>query len=115
MKLQHADREYIKGAFQAFCRDKEITLMGLAAEDNEANGLVERGNRALRSVFRRLRAEKSKDPLSVIIPEATYARNICKGSKRASSFELPEASNHVRFGFCGWNIRNSGQTREGYC
>jgi len=87
-KKIHADREYFRGAFADFCKDNDINLVEIAAEDHQANGAVERGNRTLRSFFRRLRAEKPKAAVSTILAEATYAKNICKGSKLASSFEL---------------------------
>lgn len=87
-KKIHADREYFRGVFAAFARDNGIQHVELAANDHEANGAVERANRTLRNFFRRLRSEKPKVPLSSVLREATYAKNICKGSKLASSFEL---------------------------
>lgn len=84
----HADREYFKGVFYSFCSENGITLAEHAANDHEANGTVERANRTLKSFFRRIRSDKPKSSVSEILREATYAKNICKGSKLASSFEL---------------------------
>lgn len=83
-----ADREYFKGSSAKFCRDHDIELVELAANDHEANGTVERANRTLRIFFRRLRSEQQKTVLSKTLSEATYAKNIYKGSKMASSFQL---------------------------
>lgn len=38
--------------------------------------------------FRRLRCDDKKSPLDYVLSEATYRKNITKGSKLASSFEL---------------------------
>jgi len=87
-KKIHADREYFKGDFQKFCKENGIDLVELAANDHEANGMVERANRTLRSFFRRIQSASPKRSVSSILPEATYAKNICKGSKLTSSFQL---------------------------
>lgn len=86
-KKIHADREYFRGEFVQFCKDNEINLVEISANDHQANG-VERANRMLRSFFRRIRAEKPKLAVSTILAKATVAKNICKGSKLASAFEL---------------------------
>ena len=87
-KKIHADREYFRGKFADFCSENGIELLELAANDHEANGIVERANRTLRSFFRRLRSEKQKLSVTCVLSEATYAKNICKGSRLTSSSQL---------------------------
>ena len=82
------DNEFNKGDFLAMCNDFGIVFSSIAANDHEANGLIERGNRTLRSFFRRIRADKPKLNVSEVLAEATFGKNLCKGDKLASSFEL---------------------------
>ena len=82
------DNEFSKGDFKAMCDEYGIIFNAVAANDHEANGLIERGNRTLRNFFRRIRADKPKSNVSEILAEATFGKNICKGEKLASSFEL---------------------------
>ena len=50
--------------------------------------MVGRASRTLRSFIRRLRSEDSRCASSKLIDEATYAKNMCKGSKLTSLIEL---------------------------
>ncbi len=84
----YGDREYLNLDFKNMCNDISARFVPLAANDHEANGTVERANRTLRNFFRRIRAENQKSAVADILSEATYGKNICIGSKIASSFEL---------------------------
>eukprot|EP00171_Calliarthron_tuberculosum_P022319 IDg22319t1 len=84
----HADNQYDKGEFAALCKELSIEFVPSAANDHESNGAIESANRVLRSFFRRLRAIDHQAPIIDILAEATYGKNICKGQKLASSFEL---------------------------
>ena len=83
-----ADNEYNKGAFKRMLDNFDIAFSPIAANDHEANGQVERGNRTLRSFFRRVRSEMPQASVSEILSGALFGKNICKGQKIASSFEL---------------------------
>lgn len=70
------------------CKNIGIEFVASTANDHEANGLIESANRVLLSFFRRLRAFDQQSSINNILVEATYGKNICRGQKRASSFEL---------------------------
>jgi len=84
----YGDNEYNKKEFLQFCASIRATFAPIPAYDHEANGAIESANRTLRSYFNRLRALDKKETVSNLVSEATYGKNICKGSKIASSFEL---------------------------
>ncbi len=70
------------------CSGISAQFFPVAANDHEANGTIERANRTLRNFFMRIRAENQKSSVGEILAEATFGKNICVGSKTASSFEL---------------------------
>lgn len=82
------DREYDSNLFKPFCRESDITLLLGAANDYEANGLVENWNRTLTSFFDRLRPCEMQVPTELLKAEATSSKNTSLGSRRASAFEL---------------------------
>eukprot|EP00171_Calliarthron_tuberculosum_P004750 IDg4750t1 len=84
----YADREYFKGEFKSLCDGLGIDLIDLVSNDHEANGSVECTNKIFRIFSRRIRADDQKSSVSEILSEAIYRKNICKGNKLASSFEL---------------------------
>ncbi len=84
----YGDQEYNKEAFKSMCRQIGTTFIPIAANDHEANGSVESANKVLRSYFNRMRAADRKSPLTLVLAEATHGKNISRGSKLASSFEL---------------------------
>eukprot|EP00171_Calliarthron_tuberculosum_P018277 IDg18277t1 len=84
----YGDNEYNKAEFLALCELIGAEFIPIAANDHEANGSIESANRTLRSYCRRLRSEDQKSSLADIVNEATFGKNIAKGSKLASSFEL---------------------------
>lgn len=87
-KSIRCDREYNKGAFQTMCEDNGIKLVPSGANDHEANGSIEAANRVLRQHFNRLASMNKKASASELLQEATYAKNITKNNKLASSYEL---------------------------
>ena len=82
------DREYDNSKFRAFCSETNTALIPVAANDHEANGLIENANRTLRSFFDRIRACDRRSPCEVIVSDAMYGKKICAGSKGTSAFEL---------------------------
>ncbi len=82
------DREYDNEQFKEFCSEHDTELLPVAANDHEANGLIENANRTLRSFYNRIRLCDSRSPVDVIVKEAVYGKNISLGSKNASAFEL---------------------------
>ncbi len=64
------------------------TFIQIAANGHEANGSIESAQWVMRSYFNRLRAADRKSPLTLILAEATHGKNISRGRKLASSFEL---------------------------
>ena len=87
-KIIYADNEFKNSAFEAFCHTNDIELISIAANAHESNGSIERANRTLRTIFNRIRSFNQKSPLSEIVSEATFGKNITKGNKMASSYEL---------------------------
>lgn len=63
------------------CEELGIKYEPEASNDHEANGLVDRENRALRSFFRRVRSVDHKATIEDIRREATLGKKICKGKK----------------------------------
>lgn len=84
----HGDGQYGKGEFIKMCDDIGAKFILSAANDHEASGAIESANKTLRSYYRRIRAVDQKSPLTDILAEAVYGKNICKGKKMACSFEL---------------------------
>lgn len=82
------DNEYNNTEFKEFCKQYGTELIPTAANDHEANGLIENANRTLRSFYDRLRCCDKKSTGEAIIAEALYGKNISLGSKSASAFEL---------------------------
>ena len=83
-----ADQEYNKSLFLEFCQEYGITLIPVAENAHESNGLIERANRTLRSHYLRLRAYDQKTHTIDLVHEAVYAKNINRGGRIASSYEL---------------------------
>lgn len=54
-------------------------LLPVPADAHEANGLIERANRTLRSRYDRLSACDQRAHTNVIMQEAAYAKNISRG------------------------------------
>lgn len=83
-RVMDGDREYRAAKFAAMCEEISANLILLAANDHEANGAVEGGNRTLRNFFSRLRAEESKSTVAAILAEATTfinrARKNCEST-----------------------------------
>ncbi len=84
----YGDREYLNRDFTSMCSGISAEFIPVAANDHEANGTIERANRTLRNFFMRTRAENQKSSIGDILAEATFGKNICVGSKAASSFDL---------------------------
>ena len=84
----YADGEYCKGEFKFFCDNNEIKMIPIAANGHEVNGAIESANNIIKNFLRRLRIFDKKSEINEILSEATYVKNICKGDKLASSFEL---------------------------
>lgn len=82
------DNEYNNGPFEGFCKTMEIALLLVAANDYEANGLVENANRTLRRCFNRIRACDQGSSCEAVVAEAVFDKNVILGSKQASDFEL---------------------------
>lgn len=82
------DQEYNKVEIKSFCNEIGAQLVPTSANDHEANGSVESANRIVRSYFNRLRSVDKKTSAIDLASEATYGKNICKGNKIASSYEL---------------------------
>ena len=70
------------------CNELRIKLTPVAFNDHEANGSIESANRDLRHIYLRLRSENSTPSLSCILSESTCGKNMTKGNKLASSFEI---------------------------
>eukprot|EP00171_Calliarthron_tuberculosum_P023568 IDg23568t1 len=84
----HGDGQYGKGEFLDLCEEIGAKFVLSAANDHEASGAIESANRMLRSYYRRIRAIDQRSPMSEILAEAVYGKNICKGKKMTCSFEL---------------------------
>ncbi len=84
----YSDREYCKGAFREMCESIDIDMKPAAANDHEGNGTIESANATLRNYFNRIRAANKKATVADVLAEATYGKNINKGGKLASSYEL---------------------------
>eukprot|EP00171_Calliarthron_tuberculosum_P005577 IDg5577t1 len=84
----HGDNQFVKGDFAAMCDEIGAKFVPSAANDHEANGAIESANRILKNYFRRIRAIDQRSTVSEVLSEAVYGKNICKGKKLASSFEL---------------------------
>ena len=87
-KTIRCDNEYNNKDFQAFCATNETQLIPVAADDHEANGLVENANRTLRSFYDRFRCCDKKSTAEAVVAEAVYGKNISLGSRNVSAFEL---------------------------
>eukprot|EP00171_Calliarthron_tuberculosum_P014136 IDg14136t1 len=87
-KRIHADNQYNKDEFLRLCNEIGAEFISSAANDHESNGAIESANRILRTYFRRLRAVDAKSSVRELLAEATYGKNINKGQKLATSFEL---------------------------
>lgn len=87
-KTIRCDNEYNNDEFQTFCNEHGTTLLPVAANDHESNGLIENANRTLRSFYDRLRSCDKRSTGDYITAEAIYGKNISLGSKNVSAFEL---------------------------
>lgn len=83
----HDDNQFNQPSLR-FCESIFALSVASAANKHEANGRIESANRVLRMQFRCLRAVDAKSSVQELISEDTYAKNISKGQKLASSFEL---------------------------
>lgn len=83
-----SDREYSRGEFEAFCVENDILLVPVPAHAHQSNGAIERANRSLRSRFDRLVLLNSRAPTADLVQEAAFGKNINRGAKLASSYEL---------------------------
>lgn len=83
-----SDREYAKGEFKIFCEKSGILIIPVAAHAHESNGMIERANSSLRSIFDRLRLCNRQEQTVDLEQEEAYAKNINRGTRLASSFEL---------------------------
>lgn len=77
-----------RAAFEDFCCNNGVKLTEFEANDHETYATVDKANRTPHNSFRRFRAEIFSTEISKFMREATNAKNICKGSKLTSSFEL---------------------------
>ncbi len=84
----YGDAKYAKGDFKAMFTAMGIEFVPIAANDHEANGTMESANRVLRNFVRCERSCKAEADIAAILEEAVYGKNMCKGSKLASYFEL---------------------------
>ena len=82
------DNEYNKSEFLEFLREIDAEFEPVPAYDHQANGAIESANRTLRSYYRRLRSVDRKSSTASVVAGATFGKNISKGSKLASSYEL---------------------------
>eukprot|EP00171_Calliarthron_tuberculosum_P003112 IDg3112t1 len=87
-----ADNQFNRADFINYLKDIGSSFVLSAANDHEANGVIESANRVLRMHFRKIRASDHRSPLSDLLAEATYAKNINCGNKLASAFELLTAA-----------------------
>ena len=95
-KKIHADHEYFRGVFAAFCQKNDVQLIELAANDHETNGVVERANHTLQSFFRRLLSKKQKLYTLNVFNQATEAKNIdAKGLMKRNHFNYYVINIHV--------------------
>lgn len=87
-KIIYGDNEDNKEPFKTFCKDFGGRFAPIPANDHQANGTIEGANRFLKAYFRRVRSADKKSSIAMLFAEATYAKNICVGSKGASAFQL---------------------------
>lgn len=82
------DNEYSKKEFIEFVDSIDATFDPVAAYDHQSNRTIESANRTLRSYYRRIRAADRNSSTADVVAEATIGKNIGKGGKLASSYEL---------------------------
>lgn len=78
-----SDNEYNNEEFGAFCLEYGINLLPVAADDHEANGLIENSYRTLRSFFKLLLLCDKRSTCESIVNETLYCKNISCGFKEA--------------------------------
>lgn len=82
------DRAYDNNAYKTFCAESETTLLFVAANEHEADGLIGNSNRTLRLFFNLICLIDQRTTSETVFSEAVYGKNISSGSKRASKFYL---------------------------
>lgn len=82
------DREFNKGVFQILCNYRNIRLIQVPAGAHECHRAVERSKLTLRSFLDRPRICHQKSPAASVAQEATFEKNINRGNRLASLFEL---------------------------
>ena len=74
------DREYDNVEFKKLCASSSNRLNFVAANDHEANGLIENANRTLRSFFNRLRLFDRRSTTTDLVAEALFGKDVSLGS-----------------------------------
>lgn len=82
------DNEYNNKEFQEFYLMNGTQIVPVAANDHEANGLIENSNKTLRQFCDRLQISDKRSTSESIISEALFGKNILKGAKVGSTFQL---------------------------
>lgn len=81
------ENEFCKVEFQAMCDEYNVHYIRKATNDHQANGIISRANKTIKTFFRHLRSDDNWDSIQKLLSQAMFGKNICKGHKVASSFE----------------------------
>lgn len=89
-KTIRCDREYVyvNSQLAVFCPETGTERIHVAANDHEANGLIENANRTHPSFHDRLGLCVQRSAGKTIVAEAVFGKNISVASKKGSAFEL---------------------------